>query len=165
MKEKASVERIRKFIEKIVQKADVGEYVVKTLHFDDEGESSLVFNIEISEGSNMLIGQNGENLRSWQYLIRLLVRKHLSEDAHIPFLVDINGYRRQKDLAVFESAIRAAQEAKRERKAVMMRPMGSYERRLVHLRLSLDREVSTESIGEGSVRKVVVRPTGLQESE
>ena len=57
-----------------------------------------------------------------------------------------------------ELARKAADEAIQEGRAVIMRPMSAYERRLVHLELSNNTDVSTESIGEGESRKVVIQP-------
>ena len=42
---------------------------------------------------------------------------------------------------------------------VEMSPMNSYERRIIHSLFANDREISTESVGEGKVRRVVLKYT------
>ena len=159
--QQASIERVRKFIEKVLEKADLADCVVDVSRPEAGTEGMTVFNITSANSANVLIGQNGENLRAWQYIIRLLARKHLEEDVQMPFLIDINGYRQQKDRLVFDLVDRAAEEAKKERKPVFLRPMSAYERRLAHLRLAGNEEVATESVGEGDDRKVVIRPKSV----
>ncbi|NCU42568.1 MAG: hypothetical protein EOM19_07725 [Candidatus Moranbacteria bacterium] len=98
-----------------------------------------------------------------QYLIRLLVHKNLEEESKLPFLVDINGYRQQKDYALFNLAEETALRAKQEGKPIFLRIMNAYERRLIHLHLAERTDVKTESVGEGEERKVVVRPISFVE--
>ena len=51
-----------------------------------------------------------------------------------------------------------AEKAINEKREVIMRPMSPYERRLVHMELSGNEKIKTESIGEGEERQVVIRP-------
>jgi len=155
MENKQAIERLKKFIEKVLQKAGFSDCVVQVV---EEPENPLVFDIHSESFANMLIGQNGENLRALQYIVRLLVRKHLEEDLKIPFIIDVNGYRRQKDETIFALVDEAVECAIREKKATFLRPMTPYERRLVHVRLAENETVVTESIGERDERKVVIKP-------
>lgn len=119
----------------------------------------LGFNIKVNEGSELLIGQKGANLLSLQYVVRLLAQKELNKAPR--FLVDVNQYRQQKNNLIIQDAIDAAKFAKIEKRAVIMRPMSPYERRIVHMVITEIEGVQTESIGEGENRKVCVKPVGL----
>ena len=123
---------------------------------EEETENNLACNINIEEDSNFLIGQYGINLQALQHIARLIVRKKIEERAN--FILDVNYYRQQKDGAVIEQAKLAATQAVDEKKAVVMKPMSAYERRIVHVILGEDSRVVTESIGEGEDRKVMIRP-------
>jgi spoIIIJ-associated protein len=112
-------------------------------------------NIRTNE-SNFLIGQYGVNLYSLQHIIRLLVRR--KTDELVNFTVDVNSYRQEKNNSIEKMTRDIAEEVIRERKAIVMRPMSAYERRIVHMELSKNTRVKTESIGEGDERKVVVKP-------
>jgi spoIIIJ-associated protein len=49
-------------------------------------------------------------------------------------------------------------QVRRTRKTVTLEPMPANERRIIHLTLSEDQYVSTDSIGEGEDRKVTITP-------
>ena len=124
---------------------------------DEEGGS--VCNITTKEDSSFLIGQYGANLQAIQHIARLLVRKRTSEKTK--FVVDINSYRKEKNNSVIEIAKEAAAQAISEKRAVIMKPMSNYERRIVHMELSKNDSVTTESIGEGDGRKIIIKPVEL----
>jgi spoIIIJ-associated protein len=122
---------------------------------ESENESMIVCNIKTAD-SNFLIGQYGVNLQSLQHIARLLVRKITEEK--INFIVDVNSYREEKNSSIEKMAEDLAEQAIREKRAVVMRAMSPYERRLVHVVLSKNDQIKTESIGEGEERKVVIKP-------
>jgi spoIIIJ-associated protein len=55
-------------------------------------------------------------------------------------------------------ALSAAQKAKFSNQAQALPTMNSAERRMIHLALADNPEVTTESEGEGGYRRVVVKP-------
>lgn len=124
----------------------------------DTNKENIVCNIKTEE-SNFLIGQYGVNLQSLQHIARILVRKKTSERTN--FIVDVNSYRKEKSLSIVTLANTAARQAVQEKKAVILRPMSPYERRLVHMELSKNTEISTESAGDGEDRRVVIKPAEL----
>ena len=131
---------------------------VKVGKFGTSEEEKLVCDIT-SEESSFLIGQHGVNLESLEHLLRVIVRKRTQEK--VKFIVDVNGYRQEKSESVIRLAREMAGEAVGERRAVILRPMSPYERRLVHMELAENSLVETESVGEGENRKIVIKPVGL----
>lgn len=125
---------------------------------DSTEEESYSCNITVADDSNLLIGQHGINLQALQHIARLLVRKKTSDK--IKFVLDVNSYREQKNQSIIELAKAAANEAVNEKRSVIMKPMSTYERRIVHMELSKNPAVLTESIGEGEGRKIVIKPAG-----
>jgi len=123
-----------------------------------EAEETIICNIKTAD-SNFLIGQYGVNLQSLQHIARLLVRQKTDEKTN--FTVDVNSYREEKNASIEKMAEELAGQAIREKRAVVLRAMSPYERRLVHLALSKNSQVKTESIGEGEERKVVIKPADL----
>jgi spoIIIJ-associated protein len=140
---------IQEFVEKIGYKPKV------EIEEKEDGEN-LICNVSVEDDSNLLIGQYGVNLQALQHLARLLIRKKTDEKAK--FILDVNNYRQEKNESVLDLAKQVAEEVIREKRAIIMRPMSAYERRLVHMELADNMEVSTESVGEGESRKVVVKP-------
>jgi spoIIIJ-associated protein len=124
-----------------------------------EGDmETFVCDIKTQE-SNFLIGQYGVNLQSLQHIARIMIRKKIQDKVN--FIIDVNSYRTEKNDSVLKMANNLAQEAIREKKAVVLRPMAPYERRMVHLELSKNDKVKTESIGEGEDRRIVIKPADL----
>ena len=149
-------EIIKTTIEQLLEKMGFSGQVTLAESQDDE---NVICNIITETDSNFLIGQYGANLQAIQHLARLMVRKSLPEK--IRFTLDVNSYRQQKNQSIIEQARAAAEEALTQRRAIFMKPMSTYERRIVHLELSKNPEVSTESTGEGEDRKIVVKPADL----
>jgi spoIIIJ-associated protein len=154
---KEQEEEIKKLIGELVEKIGIGAEV-EMENVEQEDRTVLIFNLKTSE-SSFLIGQYGVNLQALQHIARLLVRKKINERAN--FILDVNFYRQEKNEAVAALAKNMAEEALTEKRAVVMRPMSPYERRLVHLELSKDDRIKTESIGEGEDRRVVIKPVEL----
>jgi spoIIIJ-associated protein len=127
--------------------------------FAEDNQENIICNIKVSEDSNLLIGQYGVNLQSLQHIARLLVRKKIEDKFN--FILDINSYRQEKNQSVVEQAQSAAEQALSEGRAIILKPMTSYERRIVHMELAKNDKVKTESIGEGEERKVIVKPANL----
>lgn len=153
--EEKNLKIIQETVEEILAK---GGFKVKTeiSTSTEDGEESVNCNVLTTEDSNFLIGQYGANLQALQHLIRLIVRK--KTDDKVKFVLDVNSYRQEKNQAVIDMAKNAAEDAIESGRAVMLRPMSAYERRLIHMELSEDSRVVTESVGEGESRKVVVKP-------
>lgn len=126
--------------------------------------------VEISEGGDfdeidltvadakMLIGEKGHNLDALECVLRVFLAGKLKESYR--FTLDINSYRRQRAGAIKEIAQKAAKKAKLFQRAIALNPMSASERRVVHMELSTDPDVATESIGEGLERRVAVKPRG-----
>lgn len=107
-----------------------------------------------------LIGFHGEGLSGLQLFLNLAVHKKLSEWRRV--LVDIGGYRAEREQKLFELAERTADRVRFLQTPVTLNPMPAFERRLVHLALADDDTIETESIGEGWERRVVVKPSSLK---
>lgn len=126
-----------------------------------ENPENIICNITTDSDSNFLIGQHGINLQAVQHLARLIIRKKTEE--RVRFILDVNSYRQQKNQSIIELANSAAKQALDEKRAIIMKPMSTYERRIVHMELSKNKNIITESIGEGEGRKIVVKPTNALE--
>lgn len=108
----------------------------------------------------MLIGRRGQTLMALQYLLNVMV-SHKTR-ARIPVMVDVEGYKRRRYEALQSLALRLAQQVKSTKQAVTLEPMPANERRIVHLALSGDSEVVTQSVGAGEARKVVIMAKGRE---
>jgi spoIIIJ-associated protein len=122
---------------------------------DGLGMVEAVLEVE-GEDLGLLIGRRGETLQSLQYLLNLMVQKQLGR--RIMFTVDVEGYRRRRERQLTGLARRMADQVRRTRRPATLEPMPANERRIIHLALAEDRQVMTESEGDGDTRKVIIRP-------
>lgn len=95
-----------------------------------------------------------ELVSEMKYLTSLLARRLGQE----PYVVDINNYRKEREHLILELAKAAAQKAVATKQEVRLPSMNAYERRLIHVELSIRPDVKTESVGEGKDRGVVIKP-------
>lgn len=150
-------EEIKKSVEELVGKMGFSSEV-EIKETAGEQQSALVCNIK-NEESKYLIGQYGVNLQALQHIARVIIRKKTQSRAN--FILDVNSYRQEKNEAVAVLAKNMARQAIDEKRAVVLRPMPPYERRLVHMELAENDQIKTESIGEGEDRRIVIKPVEL----
>jgi len=147
-------EIIQQVVMELVEKMKIDcETEIKEISQD--GRDNLICNIKTDE-SSYLIGQYGVNLQALQHLARVIVRKKTTEKSD--FILDVNLYRQEKNESIAVLARNMAEKAVTEKKSVVLRPMSPYERRLVHMELSGNEKIQTESIGEGEERQVIIKP-------
>lgn len=104
----------------------------------------------------ILIGRHGKTLDALQTLVAAATSRQLG--FRYPVVVDVEGYRGRRREKLEDMARRTADRVARQGRAVKLRPMTSYERRVIHMALRDDRRVITESQGEDPGRAVVVSP-------
>ena len=106
------------------------------------------------EGSEAFLFQRGEALRALQTIVNIAFRRQLGEDGRV--LVDCQGFRRDKDAELRQTAKFLAEKVLQNGTAQELGPLNSYERRIVHLAVAEIAGVSSESIGDASVKKVII---------
>lgn len=121
----------------------------------EEEDDCIVLNIQ-GDGSGILIGKSGQTLDALQYLINKALNKNGSGRKRI--ILDTENYREKRESSLVALALKLGEKAKRTRKPVTVSPMNAHDRRIVHLALKDDRELSTRSRGDGDFRKIVIVP-------
>jgi spoIIIJ-associated protein len=123
----------------------------------DEEHSTRPIYIDITgKDLSILIGKRSETLNALQYIARLIVSKELGENAYL--IVDVEGYRTRREKQLRTLAHRMAEQAVKTGKKQVLEPMPPNERRIIHIELRDDDQVTTESFGEEPHRKVNIIP-------
>lgn len=148
-------EIIKGLIDRMGLDADVEYLPDAMLTEESENESGLVFDV-LGEDLGLLIGRHGQTLSNFQYLVRILVAQRIHE--YLPILVDVNGYRQRRFKALEVLARKTAEQVRVKKMPFSLDPMPAFERRIIHMVLSGDPAVVTQSVGAGGERKVVVVP-------
>jgi spoIIIJ-associated protein len=121
------------------------------------GSRQIVYTISGGDHT-ALIGKRGQTLEAIQYLLKKIVSRSTEDRNRI--VVDIAGYglKRQDELKAL--ALQFAEKACRNGKSVIIGRFNPQDRKIIHLALKNDRRVSTQSKGEGYVKKIAVIPRG-----
>ncbi len=115
----------------------------------------LTLNIHgIHENLGLLIGRRGETLAALQLLVSLIVGHRTKHRMRI--IIDAENYRQRREENLRSLALRVAQQVRNYRRSIALEAMPPHERRIVHIALSDSKDISTESIGEGDARRVVI---------
>lgn len=120
----------------------------------DETEAYRV-HIETEE-TGLLIGFHGKTLESLQIILGLLVSRALASWQRV--YVNVGDYREKREEALMLMAQQAAERALAQGRAIELSHLSASERRVIHLTLSGDERVETESVGDGSRRTLLVKP-------
>jgi spoIIIJ-associated protein len=108
----------------------------------------------IHENLGLLIGRRGETLSALQLLVSLIVGHRTKHRMRI--IIDAENYRERREENLRSLALRVAQQVRNYRRSIALEAMPPHERRIVHIALSDSKDISTESIGEGDARRVVI---------
>lgn len=109
-----------------------------------------------TEDSGIVIGHHGDTLEALQTIISLCVSKKLGEFKRIS--VEVGDYKKNREEWLKSLAAETKERALVEQKEIFLPDLKSWERRIVHLILEEDKDVISESIGEGKDRVLVVKP-------
>lgn len=143
-------EQIAEFVRNVV--TAMGANVTVTSEATADG-----IKVDISgEEGEFLVRRKGESLDALQHLVTSIWRDQTGRDGRI--VVDCLDFRKGKDAELRQLAKFMIEKAKLTRAPQEMGPLNSYSRRLVHLEVSLDPDVTSESQGDGQVKTIVIAP-------
>jgi spoIIIJ-associated protein len=139
-----------KFLKKVISEMDI-EAKVEMINTNDE----VKYNV-YSDNNPLLIGKAGNTIDALQLLTRQVVSRY--SENRMMCLVDVGGYKQKRKMQLEILATKVAKEVARTKIEVRLDPMNSYERRVVHTKLSEWRDVYTESYGEEPNRCLIIKP-------
>ena len=140
--------QIAKFVQDVVDAMGV----VLTTNVEETADGTRI-NLEGEDGG-VFVRRGGEGLQALQHLVATAFRKQLGDDNRI--IIDCNGFRKDKDAELRQMAKYMAERARTHGVAQEMGPLNPYERRIVHLAVSEEPGVSSESIGDAFVKTVII---------
>ena len=109
-----------------------------------------------TEETGLLIGHHGKTLESFQLLLGIVVSKQLGK--WVKAYVNVGDYREKREETLMHMAQRAAERALTLGRPVELMRLSPAERRIIHLTLSGDDRIETESVGDGESRVLMVKP-------
>jgi len=124
--------------------------------FWDKENESFTINVEDSDETGLLIGRKGETLTSIQTVLGIMLKQKTGEWARV--LVNVGNYREKEEDYLKNLADSTAQRAKETGEPQSLYNLKPGQRRTIHMFLSEDKEIKTESEGEDANRYLVVTP-------
>ncbi len=146
-----AIDQVKQLTEDLLKRLGVSG----TVSVDTDEAGAYRVHIETEE-TGLLIGFHGRTLESFQIILSILVSKKL--DSWVKTYVNVGDYREKREEALMIMAQRAAERALSLNRPVELSRLSPSERRVIHLTLSGDERIETESVGEGNSRTLLVKP-------
>jgi len=154
MEQTALTAKERKEIEQLVEKLFVLLEIEGTFTLEQQ-EDTLDIMMETKD-TGMVIGYHGEVLESLQLILSLAVAKKLGRFVRVS--IEVDGYKKNRTEYLHNLALQLKDKALSENKEQVLSSLKSWERRIIHLFLQNDEQVTSESSGEGKERVLVIKP-------
>lgn len=141
---------IKETTEKLLSELEVAATAEVTVS-EDSAEVILA-----TEESGIIIGYHGEILEALQLILSLMVSRKIGRFLRIS--VEVGDYKKNRSEYLDKLAQQTKERVLQEGRAHTLSALKSWERRIIHLSLQDDEEVTSESMGEGKERVLVIKP-------
>lgn len=147
----AAILYAQKFLEDLLSFLGLNTEVYAT-HEDDV----IQLNIPSTQMNGFLIGQHGDNMRAMQFLVSNALKNQNYE--YVRVNVDVAGYKQQRASRLEKTAEEWVKKVQQSGEPMELHPMNAADRRIIH-KLASESGLTTESVGEGRERHVILKPT------
>ncbi len=121
----------------------------------ERNSGNVCFNIT-GGTSALLIGKHGQTLDAIQHLTEKAINSNVEQ--RIRIRVDVEGYLEARRASLKKLVKRLSEKVKNTAKPVKIGQMNAHDRRIVHLALKNDANVTVKSIGDGFIKKMIIFP-------
>lgn len=144
----------RKDVEQLIKKVFSLLEIEGTFTLEEQ-EDILDVMMETKD-TGIVIGYHGEVLESLQLILSLAIAKKLGRFVRVS--IEVDGYKKNRTEYLHNLAMQVKEKALAENKEQVLSSLKSWERRIIHLYLQNDEQVTSESEGEGKDRVLVIKP-------
>ena len=126
----------------------------------EEKEEGFFVSID-TQDAGRLIGTQGQSLESLQLIINQIVSQKQKEDPPAGgfkrVVLDVSGWRKQKEEELKNQAEAWGKQVLETKKELELEPQSPWQRRIIHMVIEDMDGVTTESVGEGRDRHIVIK--------
>ena len=150
---KKNVEALKKISEELFSLMSIPSAKIGVDY--DKGQEVYIVNVEAPDETGLLIGKKGETLSSLQTVLGVLLKSKVGEWNRV--IVNVGDYREKEEEYLRNLATSTADRAKETGQPQNLYNLKPWQRRIIHMTLSGDKDLTTESMGEGEERYLVVK--------
>jgi spoIIIJ-associated protein len=112
--------------------------------------------------NGFLIGQRGDTMRALQFVVSSALKNAGHEYTRVN--IDVADYKRQRADRLEKTAESWMKQVKDTGEEMELKPMNAADRRIIH-KLASENGLTTESVGEGRDRHIILRAPTLPDTE
>ncbi len=147
------IEKGKQYIQMLLESNNVQGFIEKRVR-----GNVVEFNIDAGDFNGVLIGKNSKHLVALQTLINLIINSYYEEDNQMVVRLDIGGYRRRRENQLERLAVDFGKQVAKTKQEIKLDNLNSYERKIIHDKLSTWKDVQTRSEGEEPNRFLIIEP-------
>jgi predicted RNA-binding protein Jag len=147
-------EKAKRIIEEVFNKLGLP---VESLVYSLDEKRGHIFSVKSAELERISM-EREDVVKDLVYLLKRMFNKNsLPGEELFKCTIDINDMQSKSDAKIKMKALNAAEEARNLKTDIVMEPMSSYERMVVHSTLAGSPDITTESIGIGKERRLKIK--------
>jgi spoIIIJ-associated protein len=127
----------------------------KAVVSEDKENEAIKVDIETEKETGLLIGRHGETLDALQVILGMMVFQESKEWVRI--IVNVGDWREKQEDQLKNLALQAAERARETGEPQSLFNLNASQRRIVHMVLTDEKDIETESSGEGKERYLVIK--------
>jgi spoIIIJ-associated protein len=144
---------IQEIVEKLLSLSGIDASVDVS---EDVENGAVLVDLKDTKEAGLLIGSRGETIFSIQSVVSMIFFKRSGKWLRI--FLNVADWRDKQQSKLSSIALQAADRARTTGEAQHLYNLNSSQRRSIHLELSNEKDIETESVGEGEDRYLVVKP-------
>lgn len=126
-----------------------------------EDHEVIELNIPSTHLNGFLIGAHGDTMRSMQFLVSTILKS--KGFSHNRVNVDVADYKKHRAERLADQAKEWFREVQESGQSKDLQPMNAADRRIIH-QAATDYGLTTESVGQGRERHIVLKPSDKNQS-
>ena len=149
------IEKGKQYIQTILKNNNVNGMIEKRVR-----DNVVELNVEAGDFNGVLIGKNSKHLIALQILVNSIINNYYAEDEQMVVKVDVGGYRKRRESNLERLAVEYGKQVVKTKEVITLDGLNSYERKIIHDRLSTWKELKTHSEGEEPNRFLLIEYVG-----
>lgn len=147
----ASIQYAKKYLEDLLSFFGLNTDIYATKGDDD----IIELHVPSTHLNGFLIGQRGDTLRAIQFMVSSALRNNSYGQTRVH--IDIADYKKQRAERLESRAEAWVKQVKDSGEPMELKPMSAADRRTIH-KLADEEGLTTESVGEGQERHIILKP-------